>query len=199
MIDHIWTNKVCSYYNSGILINSLSDHFPVFYFEEGKNQKVDLPEKITRHINSKTIPGFCKLLKSTSWSNVLSQQDPKIAFENFFELFNSARDLSFPEVKVKIKPTRFKHNPWMSKGLKTSQKRKEKLFAKKLKCPNKTNFDNFQIYNKLYNKIRRAAKKFYYDKQFNKFTKDSKKTWSLIRDVIGKKSDKSQIPAFFSK
>ena len=61
LIDHIWTNKACSFYNSGILINSLSDHFPVFYFEENKYQKVELPEKITRQINAKTISAFCKL------------------------------------------------------------------------------------------------------------------------------------------
>jgi hypothetical protein len=28
--DHIWTNKKCNEYKTGILINSLSDHFPVF-------------------------------------------------------------------------------------------------------------------------------------------------------------------------
>ena len=44
LIDHIWTNKVCSSYNSGILINSLSDHFPVFYFEEGL-YLIELQEK----------------------------------------------------------------------------------------------------------------------------------------------------------
>ena len=33
LIDHIWTNKVGNVYNSGIIISSLSDHFPVFYFE----------------------------------------------------------------------------------------------------------------------------------------------------------------------
>ena len=27
LIDHIWTNKVCSSYSSGIQISSLSDHF----------------------------------------------------------------------------------------------------------------------------------------------------------------------------
>ena len=91
LIDHIWTNKVCSAYNSGILISSLSDHFPVFYFEEGKQQKLDLPDRITRKINSKTIPGFCKLLKS--WSDFLNQQNPKVAFENFFEIYYSARDI----------------------------------------------------------------------------------------------------------
>ena len=49
----------------------------------------------------------------------------------------------------------------------------------------------------MYNKIRRAAKKLYYDKQFKKFSKDSKQTWSLIREIIGKKVDKNQIPTFF--
>ena len=120
LIDHIWTNKVCSFYKSGIIINSLSDHFPVFYLEENKCQKVELPEKITRKINAKTIPSFCKLLKATSWSSVLNQQNPKLAFENFFEKFNLARDIAFPEVIVKQKSVHFKHNPWMSTGLKVS-------------------------------------------------------------------------------
>merc|ERR1712215_359048 len=58
LIDHIWTNKVCSNYNAGILISSLSDHFPVFYFEEDKYQKLHLTDKTTRKINSKTIPAL---------------------------------------------------------------------------------------------------------------------------------------------
>ena len=66
LIDHIWTNKICDSYKSGIILNSLSDHFPVVYFEECNIQKIQLPDKITRKINSNTIPAFCKLLKSTS-------------------------------------------------------------------------------------------------------------------------------------
>ena len=55
LIDHIWTNKRCNIYKSGIVINSLSDHFPVIYIEEGRHQRVQLPDKLTRKINSKTI------------------------------------------------------------------------------------------------------------------------------------------------
>ena len=178
MIDHIWTNKVSSSYYSGILISSLSDHFPVFHFEEGKHRKHDLPDRITRKIDSKSIPGFCKLLKSTSWSNVLNQQNPKVAFDNFFEIYYSARDISFPEVKVKHKSKKFKHNPWMSQGLIKSQKREEKLFAKKVKYPTRDNIEIFKLYNTVYNKVRRAAKTLFYDKQFKRFAKDSKQTWS---------------------
>ena len=36
LIDHIWSNKICNTYNAGIIINSLSDHFPIFYFEDFK-------------------------------------------------------------------------------------------------------------------------------------------------------------------
>ena len=185
LIDHIWTNKVCSRYNSAIILDSLSDHFPVIYFEEGKHQKMHLPDMITRKINKTTIPGFCNLLKSANWSNVINELDPQIAFSNFFKTMDSIHDLAFPEIKMKSRPIKFKHNPWMSSGLKVSKKRKDALFAKKVKCPSDNNIDIFKVYNKLYNKVRRAAKRMYYDKQFFQFASNSKKTWSMIKEVIG--------------
>ena len=158
LIDHIWQNKICNNFISGILISSLSDHFPVFYIEETKQNKIKLPEKSKRNINSKTIPNFCNLLKSTSWQNVIYEKTPKIAFDNFFCKINSAVEESFPEIKVKPKPDRFKHSPWMSEGLFVSHKKKEKLFSKKKRCPSAINTEKFQTYNKIYNKVRRAAK-----------------------------------------
>ena len=66
-----------------------------------------------------------------------------------------------------------------------------------MKYPNSQNIEHFKLYNKIYNKIRRAAKKLYYDEQFKKFAKDSKQTWSVIREIIGTKTDKSQVPNYF--
>jgi hypothetical protein len=126
----------------------------------------------------------------------INQNNPENAFNNFFEIIDSARDISFPAVKVKQKPSTFKHNPWISNGLKISQKRKEKLFAKRLKSPTDINLETFKIYNKIYNKLRRAAKKLYFKNQFDKFTKNSKQTWSVIREVIGTSKHKDQIPTF---
>ena len=197
LIDHIWTNKVCTFYNSGILINSLSDHFPVFYIEEGKQQKVEISEKIVRKINNKTIPAFCNLLKSASWQSITTVTNPKIAFDNFFDIINSARDIAFPILKIKPKPIKFKHSPWMTDGLKISQQTKEKLFSKKMICPSQLNIDKLKNYNTLYNKLRRVAKKLYYNNQFKKFAKNSKQTWSIIREVIGSKKQKDQLPNFF--
>ena len=103
MIDHIWSNRICKHYTAGILIDSLSDHFPVFYIEDNKHNKTLLPDKITRKINQDTITAFYNILKSTKWTNVLNEENPKLAFNNFFDIFTSARDVAFPEVKVRQK------------------------------------------------------------------------------------------------
>ena len=39
----------------------------------------------------------------------------------------------------------------------------------------------------------------YYDKQFNNFTSNSKKTWALIKEVIGSSKQKDQLPNFFQR
>ena len=39
----------------------------------------------------------------------------------------------------------------------------------------------------------------YYDKQFINFTSNSKKTWSLIKEVIGSSKQKDHLPNFFQK
>ena len=81
--------------------------------------------------------------------------------------------------------------------MRVSRKRKEKLFAKKIKNPSELNKSKFQTYNSIYNKLRRAAKKDYFENQFRNFSKNSKKTWAVIRDIIGAKSEKSKIPDYF--
>ena len=79
----------------------------------------------------------------------------------------------------------------MTTGLSISHKRKEKLFAKKNRCL------NFQKYNSIYNKVRRAAKKSYYEAQFSKFSHNIKETWSVIKKLLGIKKQKDQIPNLF--
>ena len=116
LIDHIWTNKRCNIYKSGIIINSLSDHL-TFYIEEGRHQRFKLPDKVTRKINFKKIPAFCNILKTASWWNVTNENNPETSFSNFFETFRSARDICFLEIKTKSRPIKFKHSPWMSNGL----------------------------------------------------------------------------------
>ena len=198
LIDHIWGNKVHDNAQSGILLSSLSDHFPVVYFEGNNKQKLKFPAFThKRKFNKQSIKSFCDDLKTTSWQKVTSENCPDLAFSNFFEKINSFVNIHFPVAKIKISLKKFKHSPWMTNGLFNSHKTKEKLFAKRKKCPTNQNISAFKIYNNLYNKVRRAAKKYYFEKQFSKNAHDIKKTWSVIKELLGMKKDKDQIPDFF--
>ena len=69
-------------------------------------------------------------MKSTKWTNVINDKNPQTAFDNLFNVINYARDIAFPEKKVKQKAKRFVHSPWITKGLIISHKRKEKRLQK---------------------------------------------------------------------
>ena len=77
-------------------------------------------------------------------------------------------------------------------------KTQRKAFCKKdKKNPSDINKQTFKTYNTVYNKVRRAAKKLYYKHRFTKIASNCKQTWSLIREIIGTKKDKNQLPDFF--
>ena len=52
-------------------------------------------------------------------------------------------------------------------------------------------------YRNIYNKLKHTAKTTYYANLINTFKNNSKKTWQLLRTVIGKHNDKCCIPTCF--
>ena len=58
LIDHIFESNKTQNHIAGIIISSLSDHFPTFYIEECKTTKINTKPFKTRIINEKTIPGY---------------------------------------------------------------------------------------------------------------------------------------------
>ena len=134
LIDHIFVNNKSLHHNSGIVLSYISDHFPTFYIDQTKSPKPKQKPFKTRKINNETQNDLNNLLKSTSFNNIMNQDDPDVAFSNFFTLWHSAADVCFPEVTITPKTkSQFAHSPWMTEGLLISCKTKQKLFNKKLK------------------------------------------------------------------
>ena len=197
VIDHISTTHQSERYDAGIILNSISDHFPVFYIQH-ENYKRPPPVNMPfRKVNQTTIPPFIDLLKSKNWNTVLNDNNPETAFHNFFETIDATVDFSFPEVIIRTSKQNVVYSLWMRLALLKSNKTKQKLFTKKLKYPTEENKKSFNTYNKLFNKIRQAAKKKHYSDLFFEFSKDIKKTWDIIGQVIGKKKSRENLPDFF--
>ena len=79
----------------------------------------------------------------------------------------------------------------------TSSRTKAKLLNKKLKNPNDANIQSYKIFIKIYNRIRRTLKINYYKQMLDENKYNSKKTWSILKQAIGKSNDKSSFPQSF--
>jgi hypothetical protein len=101
VIDHIVTNIKDNVLDSGILLNNMSDHFPVFFIRHFKTEKKRAKITKTRKITENTKTNFKNLIKDFTWDSVINEHDPQQAFSKFFDIFNGAFNLSFPETENK--------------------------------------------------------------------------------------------------
>ena len=67
-------------------------------------------------------------------------------------------------------------SPWISKGLKKSSKKKQRVYMKFLKSKTPEDGFNYKTYKRLFEKLTKKAKTTYYSKFLNKYKTDSKWT-----------------------
>ena len=58
---------------------------------------------------------------------------------------------------------------------------------------------NYKLYNKIYRKVIRTAKKSYYDAKLAEYAKDVRNTWKIINTLISNKKNKHDIPGVFTE
>ena len=127
---------------------------------------------------------FKRLIDVTDWTDVYHNLDTNAAFNNLYKKLKWAYDRAFPKRKItKIYHTR---KPWLTEALKNSIKIKNKMYISYQKCGSSYNEIKYKDYkNKLNKLIKLAEKKYYQDKlEINK--SNMKKTWGIIKEVIGK-------------
>ena len=66
-------------------------------------------------------------LRTVSCGSITNFSDTNKVYDNFFEIFSSLYDECFPKKKIKLKLQKY-NNPWITKGIRKSSKRKQKLF-----------------------------------------------------------------------
>ena len=116
-------------------------------------------------------------LSQIEWNNIIKTLDnPNTAYESFFDIFFKTYDKYFPKVRIKIK-TKTIQNPWITKGITKSSKKKQKLYKRFLKKRTPQNEQKYKNYKNLFETIKKKAKKIYYSNK--------------MKDIIGKSKIKS--------
>ena len=198
LIDHMYTNLVTSSYHSGIIINDVADHFGTFCLFEGKSKRNK--QVITEHRSfcPENVSTFNSKLSETDFREILNITCPNKAYNAFLKLYLKVFNESFPLKKKKVIAKYIKRQPWFTSGLLTSSINKSKLFTLKLKKPTEDNIQKYKHYNNLYNKLARTMKSLYYRRTLEENKRNSKKTWSILKQALGKLNDKSTYPQTFS-
>ena len=87
LIDHIITNSHSTVYETIILVNKISDHFPVFFFSKDIKPK-NKPTVIKyQNFSDEAINGFKNNLKTIDWSFLLEKNCVQEQYNEFSDLF----------------------------------------------------------------------------------------------------------------
>ena len=104
LIDNIFTNQINYSIRSGLLMNDITDHLPIFALcnYEIENKKSD-PVKYVRNLKNENVSLLIESLSQELWNNVLQSDDVNVAYMNFIEKFSKLYNLHCPVKKAHAK------------------------------------------------------------------------------------------------
>ena len=190
LIDHFYTNASKHIKKIGLILSDISDHLPILTILQTNNrrQKSDTFE-YTRDFNRIDLIDFNNSIKEFE-----TDCDPFLSVDCKFEkLQNHLReciDKHAPRRKRTKKEKKFRLKPWITRGLKISIDRKNKMY------------DDIRLRNQIhlkphYNKLKRKLEKLswlaqrnYYANRIEDVKQNSKLLWKIINEIVSRKPKK---------
>ena len=162
---------------SGIIKTDISDHFAVFALMRTSLVQPNLKKTfIKRDINEDSIKYFKSILNSVDWDLITQTTAPDSSYNIFLDKFIKLYEIAFPERKVEIKQKNLT-SPWITRGLKKSSKKKQRLYDKLLKRRNDKS---------LFEKLKLRSKKLYFQNKLKQYENNIKNIWKIMKVIIGK-------------
>ena len=129
---------------------------------------------------------------------ILDKKDCNTAYNILVEKITETLDIHAPEKLVTISPKYIIREPWMTSGLLKSSMTCSKMYKKVLgKNINDPKYLEYIEFRNKYNSLKRITKKKYYIEQINVYLNDYSKLWKVMKELIGKKNDKSSLSDVF--
>ena len=186
--DHVFTNSIMDNIEikTAIVKTDISDHFPIIFPTKTKIDTEITEQYIFKgNISDQSIDNFKQKLCNIDWNNIKILRNVNDAYSKFLEIFLSLYNECFPKIKVKLKPQR-QFNPWITKGIRKSSKKKQKLYENFLKKRTKQSETEYKVYKNMFESIKHKSKKSYYSQKIIEYKDNAKKTWNVMKELIGK-------------
>ena len=195
LIDNIFVSDIFDKVsNSGVLINSMSDHFIPFLSLDLRTRQATRPSFIGyRCMDLENKELFKEALSNRGWHEVLDEQDTNTACNRFSETFFEIFDICFPVQRKRCGKKFRKKNDFMTRGLMISQKKKNKLESKAIQSNDPAHMIYFKRYRNLYFKLVKKARKLHFSLKIINAGKNAKEIWNCLKEAINMKKGSSEI------
>lgn len=178
-IDHIFFKSKCNFsLNTAIFHTDITDHFPIFSSINCSNNNIQTSKKCITTTNYNLLEKFM--------TNIKLEFNGDVNFN--YNLFTSKiQSLVKQSTRVKFINSKNMSKKWINSEILQSIKNKEKLYIKHKKYPFDLTIKHlYKNAVKLVKSKIKAAKKFYYQREFQKCENNSHKQWKFINGIIGK-------------
>ena len=196
-IDRIITNIVKKEITPGILKFHISDYLPIFCSISSLLYTPPIIKTNTtyRNINNVEEDAFRHDLRHTLEPIVYEFTNLPITSTNFDTHFNNlianieaVIDKHAPMKTVSRKWRRFSRKPWLTRGIITSIKHKQKLYRTYFLTGNAFEKQFFKKYANKLTRVKKLSKKMYYTEYIHKHNTNPKKVWQIINSLIPRKT-----------
>ena len=104
--------------------------------------------------------------------------------ENFVQLIKDEIENFAPLTNLSRKQKKLVKKPWITKGIWTSIKNKQRLYKTWFLEGNSYERSFYKKYNNCLTRVKKTAKILYYSSAFASSKNDPKKTWDIIRELV---------------
>ena len=163
-------------YSCNVVLDDISDHLPSVLSLEGLNMAKTEPIKITsRDTRECNIQALMRELNNVDWAKTIELDDVNLSTKRLRERIVAEVDHYLPVCTRQIKYKNLRREPWVSAGLLSCIQRSKKLYAQSLK-KGSTDKDGivYREYSNLLNKLKRAAKKMYFENKCEEYKFNTK-------------------------
>ena len=184
IVDNIFTNAITKTIKSGNLLCKLSDHMPNFSFI------VDI--KITKKKEKRFFRNFKNFneikyrddLAHIDITDFLTSSNVNEIYDAYHEKLLKVINMHAPLKKLSRKEIKWRTKPWITTGIQKSIKEKNSCYKKYVKTRHKFWHDRCKYCTKMIKNLIFSSKKKYYEKYFAGNSKNSKKIWKGINEIL---------------
>ena len=201
LIDNIFSSVPLRQSFSGNLLHSISDHLPQFFCESSIYSKANDGENISCNYpdwsNFKQ-EEFVSAFRTLNWDEILSLEslDINTSMETFISTVNSLVDRHLPTRKTTKKQSSKK--PWITSGIIKSMSKRDFFFRKFVNAKTAESRDSYHSQFKFYRNqivtLCRLSKINHFSNYFKRHTRNTRKIWQGIRNIISLKCSSSAKP-----